>query len=203
MCAARRGHARVVAQLISAGAQLEAKDDVEATALHHAASQRDSIALLVQHGALIDARSTNGSTPLSNAASSGCDNAVALLISLGAELETKDNDGWTALAKAAYFGHDKCAVALLAAGADPDHLDHYGRTALSRATPQVLKALADMRVSRADALAALEAISEHLLPDVADVVMLHRYIYIRTWGWRGRWRPAGWPGARPRQGRRR
>jgi hypothetical protein len=33
-----------------------------------------------------------------------------------------------------------------------------------------------MRVSRADALAALEAISEHLLPDVAETVVLHRYI---------------------------
>jgi hypothetical protein len=42
--------------------------------------------------------------------------------------------------------------------------------------PAVLEALADMRITRAEALVALESISEHLLPDVADVVVFHRYV---------------------------
>jgi predicted metal-dependent enzyme (double-stranded beta helix superfamily) len=180
--AAFEGHLSVVKLLIGAGAQVDAKDHSGGTALHDAAKRYDKvhvdiITVLFQHGAQLNAKDDKGKTPLIHASEHGADANVATLISLGAQLETVNNHGQTALTVAALKGHDKCAVALLAAGADPDHLDHHDNTALSYATPKVVEALADMRVSRADALAVLEVISEHLLPDVADLVMLYRYIY--------------------------
>ena len=58
----------------------------------------------------------------------------------------------------------------------PDHYDNQADAQLQFATPNVREALAGMNVNRAEALVALEAISAYLLPDVADVVVYHRYI---------------------------
>ena len=72
----------------------------EVTPLHIAASGNDlqKVVLLLEKGAELEARSTNGWTPLMIAAGySSTPEIVALLIEKGAELEARDTAGKTPL----------------------------------------------------------------------------------------------------------
>jgi ankyrin repeat protein len=52
--------------------------------------------ILLEKGANIESKNTNGRTPLSRASEHGCE-AVKLLLEKGANLESQDNDGRTPL----------------------------------------------------------------------------------------------------------
>lgn len=121
------------------------------TALHFGArvGRCDKIKALVEHGANVHARDVVGRTPLLVAANNGEYHAIALLAYYGSQLDAKDDKGFTAMDLANRRGFAKCKAALIAA--------------------------ADIFVSRNDALVALEAIADHLLLDVAEVVVHHRY----------------------------
>ncbi|KAL7960442.1 ankyrin repeat-containing domain protein [Trichoderma compactum] len=68
---------------------------------------------------LLDARDSDGRTPLSYAAENGHDDIARFLLAKGAEAESGGNDGLTPLHRAALSGHSGVVRLLLAAGVDP------------------------------------------------------------------------------------
>ena len=93
------GHETVVRLLLENGANIEAKDENELTALRNA-SQRGYetvVRLLLENRANIEAKSIYGITALRRAALTGHEIVVRLLLEKGANVEAKDKDGWTAL----------------------------------------------------------------------------------------------------------
>lgn len=100
MFAIRSGYPHVVEQLLSAGADVNARDIRGSTPLHRAAygsvqPQHDAsmIQLLLAHHAVIDARDDARRTPLHVAADNGNLSAARALIAQGADQWAKDNDG--------------------------------------------------------------------------------------------------------------
>lgn len=100
------GDVPIAELLISAGADIDARNRDGGTALHVAAfsEQRETVALLLGEGADPNARDARGATPLHMAAGCDCDEdeigktAVAkLLIQYGASVEVRDRDGLTPL----------------------------------------------------------------------------------------------------------
>ncbi len=81
------------------------------TPLHYAASgtEPQMLALLLDKGALINAPSPNGSTPLMMAALYGPDSSVQLLLNRGADAKQKNDLGMTVVDFAARGGRDKLA----------------------------------------------------------------------------------------------
>ena len=84
--------------------------------LHYAATGGSAaiIKLLLSQGAVLEARSPNGSTPLMMAARYGNDEAVDALLAAGADRTAKNDLGMDASAFAASGGRDKLAARLKA-----------------------------------------------------------------------------------------
>jgi ankyrin repeat protein len=84
--------------------------------LHYAATGGSAaiIKLLLSKGAVLEARSPNGSTPLMMAARYGNDEAVDALLAVGADRTAKNDLGMDASAFAASGGRDKLAARLKA-----------------------------------------------------------------------------------------
>lgn len=106
MHAAWRGHVEAVRWLIARGAKLN-RDGLEWSALHYAAfaGRNEVAALLLRHGAAVDARSTNGSSPLMMAAREGHEELVGMLLEVGADTRIRNDWGDDALAWAMRNGH--------------------------------------------------------------------------------------------------
>jgi ankyrin repeat protein len=73
----------------------------------------DKVALLLDHGAMIDAAGTNGKTALQYAATAGHNRVVQLLLDRGANASLTDNDGNTALDLARAAGRSDTVELLL------------------------------------------------------------------------------------------
>ena len=105
LLAASQGHTDIVALLLAAGADVEARLGGEDTPLALAAmhGHAQTVVLLAQEGgAAVDARrASNGATALMLAAALGHEAAAEALLALGADCELKDADGATALQLAA------------------------------------------------------------------------------------------------------
>ena len=92
--------------------------------------------VLVENGANVNARNSQGSTPLHPACSRGNKKVVKYLLSKGADANAKDENGTTPLYLAAGFGgrngldNSEIMEALLAHGADVSAKNKYGHTAL-------------------------------------------------------------------------
>lgn len=152
MLVAGNGSLASAEALLAAGANVNAVEQwTGQTALMWAAAGRhaDMVALLVAHGAAVNARATafdwssqitseprgqyrpaGGLTPLLYAARSGCLACVETLLQAGADPDLPTPEGVTPLLSAIESTEFGIANRLLDAGADPHSFDWWGRTPL-------------------------------------------------------------------------
>lgn len=103
--------------------------------------------LLGQEPSLIDARDTDGSTPLHCASWKGHPTVVQALLEKGADVHaTNQNDHWgdTPLHAAAHGNQKAVAELLIAAGADVNRISAYRRTPLQETEVHKAKAVAKL-----------------------------------------------------------
>lgn len=137
--AARLGREDVIPALLQAGADIGATNAKGHTALILAAyhDHGRTVALLLDHGALIDQGDTErGNTALMGVAFKGYAGLARQLLAAGADPHATNKAGQSALMMAALFGHGEIVDALLMRGADPHQRDAAGNSALSVATSQ-------------------------------------------------------------------
>jgi ankyrin repeat protein len=79
---------------------------------------KGTVKALLERGADVEARSSDGWTALTSAAWNGQEAVIGLLLEHGANIEAKNNDGWTALANACRNKQLGAMRELLANGAD-------------------------------------------------------------------------------------
>jgi len=111
---------KTLQQYLAKGANLNAKDDANNTALMWAS--RMGYAVIVQQlitaGADINAKDNDGDTALMLGSLKGDTTIVQQFIAAGANIDAKDNYGKTALMLASLRGHRAVIQQLIAAGAD-------------------------------------------------------------------------------------
>jgi ankyrin repeat protein len=135
MHAAAFGNLETMKVLLEAGADPNARDAFDATALLWSARDPEKARLLIEHGADVNARSTQGRTPMMVASLlRGGSSTVALMLAKGADVRQEDGRGATALSLAASIGDVETMRLLLAAGADPNHVDRSGSTPINWAS---------------------------------------------------------------------
>ena len=107
---------------------MEAKAISLGIELHAAAKSGEAgrIALLVRHGANLQARMPDGRTPLHAVARCGRSASIEALLEAGAKPNVTDDTGITPLHLAAITGDAASIIALVEAGADRTALDDEG-----------------------------------------------------------------------------
>jgi ankyrin repeat protein len=127
---------------VKTGIDLSMKNHDDWTALFHATlcGSEKSIHLLLDHGADMEGWAS-GWTPMSIAASRGCDGTVKIFLEYGANCETLSEWGWTPLIYASYCGHKSTVELLLDHGADKDFVARTGKTAANVAYTVEIKEL--------------------------------------------------------------
>jgi len=105
------------------------------------AAEGDTVQLLIDAGADVNAKSDAGELPIHEA---GTTSALAALLEAGAQVDAPDADGWTALMQAAEGGDIEIVTFLLAAGAATDLQTDSGETAISLARSMGYHELAAM-----------------------------------------------------------
>ena len=149
MQAAAFGSPDAVRMLIEAGADVNAKNSFDATALMWAAGDAVKARLLVERGANVNARSKLGRTPLLVAAAhDGNAATVRLLLEKGADPNAKDSLEITALQLAAAAGDYESVRLLVEKGADVKAADKAGNTALAAAVPNDDLAMVKLLLSK-------------------------------------------------------
>ncbi len=105
MMAALEGQADWCRRLIDRGAQINREGWGP---LHYAAvgPSTPAVALLIDRGAIIDARAPNGNTPLMMAAMYGPEGTVKLLLARGADPRLRNDRGFTAAELARFNGRE-------------------------------------------------------------------------------------------------
>ena len=142
LLAFQRGNEPAVVALLEGGASLAAVDSDGNTALHHAASnnnnQADLVNILLSRGLDLEVSNNVGTTPLHMAIGNDNKPAVVALLSRGASLATKDCDGETALHYAARLQSVRSGILnmLLKHGASVEAVNESGATPLHMAVAQ-------------------------------------------------------------------
>ena len=128
--AAIRAHWRIVAELVEAGAPVNAAGGDGGTPLHWAChhDRADMVAMMLDAGADVAVQNRWGRTPLHVAVRRGNPQVAALLIERGADPNVTTREGWTPLHVARMSDHPDLVELLIAAGADPTATDVDGRT---------------------------------------------------------------------------
>jgi ankyrin repeat protein len=125
------GSTESIKVLLAAGANVNARDNMEATPLILAAWSPERIRMLLAAGADPNARTKSGRTALMVAAGrSGSAAGVKLLLDAGADANAADEQNVTALIAASESGDDETIRMLLAKGADVRTSTKAGNTAL-------------------------------------------------------------------------
>lgn len=108
---------------------------LDKTALHYAVMYKriDAMALLLEHGADINAADYTGMTPLHVAALAGRRDEARWLIAHGADIEARDRFGDMPVHTAAVFGQGGVVKLLLDHGAALDAVNNEGKTPLDLA----------------------------------------------------------------------
>ena len=152
------GRAEEIKELLSAGAQLDDKDEKGRTPFDIAVRRGhgEEIKKLLSANIQPDSRDEEGWTPLHLAALLGKVEAIKALLTAGAQLDARNKYGSTPLHKAASGGKVEAIKALLSAGAQLDARDKNGETPLHIAVwhgkVEAIKALltADARLDATD-----------------------------------------------------
>jgi len=138
--ASKASLADTVRELLARGADVDAVDAFDGTALHWAAVAEpceqcdETLEMLIAAGAGIDEQTNQGATPLAMAASRGRSDAVKTLIAAGADVDIGDDDGDTPITLALkHAPNDRVAVCelLLSAGASVTRANDAGESAVS------------------------------------------------------------------------
>ncbi|NWV33208.1 ANKK1 protein, partial [Grantiella picta] len=127
-----QANAAKVRFLLSCRAGVNSRAGCGCTPLLLAVQRRlpDICALLIEHGADVDAADEDGWTPLHFAAQHGDDRAVRLLLDHQARVDAQEHDGWTPLHLAAQNDFENVARVLLSRQADCNTQEVDGKTAL-------------------------------------------------------------------------
>lgn len=144
MLATLFGDAAAVEGILKQGANPNQADSLGATALMWAVPNVEKARPLIEHGANVNARSTNlGRTPLLIAAGyPGSVDVLTLLLDRGADLRAKDAAGFSALAAAMVSADLDVVRFLVARGLDPNDVPVVAmRAALARARPDMIEYL--------------------------------------------------------------
>jgi ankyrin repeat protein len=146
MHAAAFGDLQTMKLLIEEGADVNARNNANATALLWCARDPERARLLIEKGADVNAQSKQGRTPLMVAALKRGNSAiVALLLAKGADPKLKTRRGDTALHSAASAGNAESVRMLLAKSANVHGADFLSKTPLFAASttgnPAVIRAL--------------------------------------------------------------
>lgn len=139
--AAERGDIEAVTRLLKTDPKLiEAKNPEGETALHQAAGCRRGepaalpiVHLLLDSGAVVDARNTGGQTPLLYASYAGFARVAELLVSRGAAVQYQDANGRSPVHYAAREGNPAVVEFLIKNGANLSLRDNQNRTPLDYA----------------------------------------------------------------------
>jgi ankyrin repeat protein len=148
--AARIQDVDAVRSMLAEGADVNARQADESTALHWAVhwEHQDTVELLIRAGADVNAANDLATTPLVMASASGNGAIVEALLAAGADANAARASGETALMLAARTGSLLSVSALLAAGAEVNAVESTrGQSALmwasANAHPDVVDALLD------------------------------------------------------------
>jgi hypothetical protein len=147
MYAAENGDATIAQALLTNGADVNARDWQDWTALLFAAENGDiaTVQTLLAHRAHVNAKAEGvGWTALMSAALRGHTAVVQALLTHGAEANARDREGQTALFVAVQKGHTAVVQALLASGADVEVKNNAGKTALEIADAEGFTRIAQL-----------------------------------------------------------
>ena len=113
--AALGGDTAEIKQLLDQGADINARDEREMTALHLAVENRHVMTLefLLKNGADVNARDRDGWTPLHLATFLNDTRAMSMLLDGGASMDIRDRDGRNPLDIAALYQRKEAALLLL------------------------------------------------------------------------------------------
>jgi ankyrin repeat protein len=137
MYAAAYGSLDAMKLLLDAGADVNAKNTFDVTALLWCANDLAKARLLVEKGANVNAKSKQGRTPLIVAAAQdGNSQTVKLLLEKGADISASDSAKNTALTVAADANDTESVRLLIAKGADINAQNGFGDTPLMNAAAQ-------------------------------------------------------------------
>ena len=159
--AAKNGNEETTKVLLGAGADVNAVDYFEWTALINAADDgcySRIVKVLLEFGADVNYKTEEGITALGRASVSGDSKSVRLLLEHGADVNVRDNEGWTPLMIASNLGNKEVVKVLLEAGADVNIKNNENKTAcdlakgsgedLSEDEKEILEMLKQAEVSK-------------------------------------------------------
>ena len=139
--AVSRGNVDIVAALLTAGANIEAKGTNGARPLHLAAltNRADVAKLLIARGAQLESRDNNGMTPLLVAATNGNLDVTAVLLDAGADVNARGvRFQYNAIADATYGCKIPIVKLLLSRGIDVNaRINDKGETLLFLVAPNL------------------------------------------------------------------
>ncbi|NQD40305.1 ankyrin repeat domain-containing protein [Glutamicibacter halophytocola] len=149
--AAKDNDVELVRELIAAGGDVNAKDDLEDSAFLYAGAEgfNEILELTLENGADVKSLNRYGGTALIPASEHGHVETVKKLIEAGVPVDHVNDPGWTAMQEAVLLndgGEEQQEVVRLLreAGADPNITDPQGRTALENAQRLGFRELAEV-----------------------------------------------------------